>query len=69
MRYNYLTAVGLDAGVIFGLVIIFFSLQLPNGGVNVNWWGNNVWKNTADAKMVPLKTLGSGQTFGPSTWS
>jgi hypothetical protein len=69
MRYNYLTAVGLDAGVIFALIIIFFSLQLPNGGVNVNWWGNNVWKNTADAKLVPLKTLGSGETFGPSTWS
>lgn len=69
MRYNYLTAVGLDAGVIFALIIIFFSVQFPKGGINVNWWGNDVWKNTADAKLVPLKPLSNGQTFGPSTWS
>lgn len=69
MRYNYLTAVGLDAGVIFGLVIIFVTVQLPKGGFTVAWWGNDVWKNTADAKMTPLKILGKGQTFGPSTWS
>jgi hypothetical protein len=69
MRYNYLTAVGLDAGVIFGLVIIFFSVQLPKGGFTVAWWGNDVYKNTADANMVPLKPLSNGQTFGPSTWS
>jgi hypothetical protein len=69
MRYNYVLATGLDAGVIFGLIIIFFSVQLPKGGFNVNWWGNDAWKNTADSNMVPLKTLAPGQTFGPSTWS
>jgi len=69
LRYNYLLSTGLDAGVITGLIVIFFALQLPKGGINVNWWGNSVWKNTADAQMIPLKTLAPGQTFGPSTWS
>ncbi|KAI9511773.1 OPT-domain-containing protein [Russula earlei] len=70
MRYNYLLSSGLEAGVVIGIVIIFFALQLPKGGsISLNWWGNNVWKNTADANLVPLKQLAPGQTFGPSTWS
>jgi len=69
LRYNYLLSTGLDAGVIIGLIVIFFALQLPRGGINVNWWGNSVWKNTADAQMVPLKVLAPGETFGPSKWS
>jgi OPT oligopeptide transporter protein len=70
LRYNYPLAAGLDAGVIIGLFVIFFSLQLrSNGGINVNWWGNSVWQNTADAQLIPLKTLAKGERFGPSTWA
>ncbi|KAN0134939.1 OPT domain containing protein [Lactarius tabidus] len=68
MRYNYLLSTGLDFGVLFGLVVIFFTLQLPKGGINLNWWGNTVWQNTADAQMVPLKTVAPGSTFGPTSW-
>ena len=68
MRYNYILAVGLDAGVAFSVLFIFFFLQLPKGGVSLNWWGNTVWQNTADALGTPLKVMPSGQTFGPSTW-
>jgi len=25
----------------------FFTLQLPKGGVEVNWWGNSVFENSA----------------------
>jgi len=69
MRYNYLLSSGLDVGVVFGLIVQFFAVQLPKGGVSLNWWGNTVWRNTADARWVPLKTLSPGQTFGPSAWS
>jgi len=69
MRYNYLLATGLDAGVICGLIIIFFTLQLPKGGIAIDWWGNTVWRNTADARLTPLKILAPGETFGPATWS
>ncbi len=70
MRYNYLLATGLDFGVLLGLTVIFFTLQLPKGGsIELNWWGNTVWQRTADAQMIPLKTLAPGQTFGPSSWS
>jgi OPT family small oligopeptide transporter len=69
MRYNYLLSTGLDCGLLAGLLVIFFALQLPKGGIVLNWWGNTVWQNTADAKMIPLKTLAPGQIFGPSSWS
>ena len=68
MRYNYILAAGLDAGVAIGLVFIFFTLQLPKGGVTLNWWGNTAWQNTADVLGTPFRVMPSGQTFGPSTW-
>ena len=70
LRYNYPLSAGLDAGVIIGMFVIFFSLQMrSNGGINLNWWGNSVWANTADAQLVPLKTLVPGEIFGPNKWS
>jgi hypothetical protein len=65
MRYNYILSAGLDAGVALGLVLIFFTLQLPKGGINLSWWGNNVWMNTADANGTAFYTLQPNQTFGP----
>ncbi|KAI5124408.1 hypothetical protein M0805_008292 [Coniferiporia weirii] len=68
-RFNYILSAALDSGVAIALIIIFFALQLPKGGFNLNWWGNTVWTNTADYNGTPLITLGEGQTFGPTTWS
>jgi OPT family small oligopeptide transporter len=69
MRYNYILSAGLDAGVGIGLIVIFFLLQMPKGGITLNWWGNTVWTTTADALGTPLYTMPTGQLFGPSTWS
>ncbi|THU91639.1 OPT oligopeptide transporter [Dendrothele bispora CBS 962.96] len=68
MRYNYILSAGLDAGVAIGLVVIFFTVMLPKGGIELNWWGNTVWMNTADANGMPFKVSETG-TFGPSTWA
>ena len=69
MRYNYILSAGLDSGLAIALIVIFFALQFPKGGINLNWWGNTVWQNTADFLGLPLITLEPGKTFGPSTWS
>ena len=68
MRYNYILAAGLDAGVAVGILFIFFFLQLPKGGITLNWWGNTVWQNTADALGTPFRVMPLGQIFGPSKW-
>jgi len=64
---------GLDAGYTVGVVLIFFALQYPkNGQIGADtvktWWGNTVYRNTADASGVPHKTIPKGSTFGPSNW-
>lgn len=69
MRFNYILSAALDSGVAISLIVIFFALQLPKGGINLVWWGNTVWQNTADAMGAPFISLAPGQTFGPSTWS
>ncbi|KAH7915147.1 OPT oligopeptide transporter [Hygrophoropsis aurantiaca] len=68
MRYNYILSAALDAGVALSLLVIFFCVQMPKGGINLNWWGNTAWQNTADALGTPLYVMPPGKTFGPSTW-
>ncbi|KAJ7366408.1 small oligopeptide transporter, partial [Mycena albidolilacea] len=46
-KYNYVLAIGLDSGVAFTFLVIFFALQFPKNGVigakNIlMWWGNTV---------------------------
>jgi OPT oligopeptide transporter protein len=67
MRYNYILSAALDAGVALGILAVFFIFQVR--GVDLSWWGNNVWMNTADARGEPLLKLAPGETFGPTTWS
>lgn len=37
--YNYLTAAGLDAGLVISTAVIFFAITLPNVKIP-QWWGN-----------------------------
>lgn len=68
MRYNYILSAALDAGVAIAMIVIFFVVQYPKGGFEINWWGNTVWLNTADANFIPRLTVSEGETFGPTTW-
>ncbi|GJJ13878.1 hypothetical protein Clacol_008135 [Clathrus columnatus] len=65
IRFNYILSAALDAGTLFSVIIIFLALQLPKGGIELNWWGNTVWQNTADAIGLPALLLAPNQTFGP----
>ncbi|KAJ6536722.1 hypothetical protein DFH09DRAFT_1178602, partial [Mycena vulgaris] len=37
MRYNYILSAALDAGVALALIVMFFAVQCPNGGVEITW--------------------------------
>lgn len=58
----------LDSGVAVSTVIIFFCIILPAGPLK--WWGNTVYRNTADAHGVPYNRLPESGYFGPAkgTW-
>ncbi|TFY75549.1 hypothetical protein EWM64_g8464 [Hericium alpestre] len=54
-KFNYVTSAGLDSGTVISLIVIFFTLQFPkHGTINLDWWGNNVYANTADWNNLPL---------------
>ncbi|KAN0103573.1 oligopeptide transporter [Russula decolorans] len=72
-KYNYVLSAGLDVGYVFGVFIVFFTLQYPkNGTIGLDsiqkWWGNTVYMKTADYTGVPFKSLPEGENFGPSSW-
>jgi hypothetical protein len=35
----------------------------------LDWWGNDVWMNTADANGTPYRSIPDGGTIGPKMWS
>jgi hypothetical protein len=41
-KYNFVVAAAFPAGIAIAAVVIFFALQLPAGGLKIDWWGNNV---------------------------
>ncbi|KZT06325.1 OPT oligopeptide transporter [Laetiporus sulphureus 93-53] len=59
-KFNYVTSAALDSGTVVSLLVIFFALEFPKGGVSISWWGNDVWKNTADYRGTPLRSTPSG---------
>ncbi|KAI0793278.1 OPT oligopeptide transporter [Abortiporus biennis] len=69
MRYNYILAAALDCGVVIGAFAVFLLLNLPRGGVTLDWWGNTVWQKTFDAMGMPAKLVDPGTIFGLQTWS
>ncbi|TFK28466.1 OPT superfamily oligopeptide transporter [Coprinopsis marcescibilis] len=68
MRYNYVLSAALDSGVALAMIAIFFTLSLPKGGIEFEWWGNTVWWNNADGNGLPLRMLAEGEIIGPATW-
>ena len=41
-KYNYVVAASFPAAIAICSLVIFFCLQIPNGGYNISWWGNDV---------------------------
>jgi OPT family small oligopeptide transporter len=54
-KFNYITSAALDSGTAISLIFIFLALQLKDN-IQVNWWGNDVFMNTADWASQALKT-------------
>ena len=42
-------------GTVISLIFIFLTLQFPKGGVNLDWWGNTVFMNSASCLAYPTE--------------
>ncbi|KAG1723121.1 OPT oligopeptide transporter protein-domain-containing protein [Suillus paluster] len=58
-KFNYVTSAALDTGTVLSLIVIFFTLDFPKGGLYINWWGNTVYTKTADWNRLALKPIPS----------
>ncbi|KAH3902539.1 oligopeptide transporter OPT1 SCDLUD_000118 [Saccharomycodes ludwigii] len=65
-KYNFVLGSGVESGVAIAVVVIFLCVQYPGG--KLNWWGNEVWKNTYDNDYKKYYTLKEGETFGYNKW-
>ncbi|KAJ7159202.1 OPT oligopeptide transporter protein-domain-containing protein [Mycena crocata] len=62
-KFNYVTSAALDGGTVMAVMVIFFALQFPRpreGGIKVEWWGNSVYKHTADFHRTPWLKVPAG---------
>ena len=46
-KFNYVLTSAMDCGTVLAVLFIFFTLQFPKGGFNINWWGNLVYTESA----------------------
>lgn len=54
--YNYITAAGLDSGLILSTIVIFFAIILPNVSIP-QWWGNTAPYETMVRNYIPTFIL------------
>lgn len=66
-KYNYTLSAGLDLGLAWASLIVFIITLSPTISAP-SWWGTNVIRTNADARMDPMVQLPEGQAFGPSKW-
>ncbi|TQV99949.1 small oligopeptide transporter, OPT family [Cordyceps javanica] len=67
-RLNFLTSCGLDLGLAFGTLVLFFAFTL-HGIKPPQWWGNVIVEKTMDFQGTAIQAfMPEGKTFGPPTW-
>ncbi|KAL9083004.1 MAG: hypothetical protein Q9165_008700 [Trypethelium subeluteriae] len=67
-RLNYITSSGLDTGLAFSTLTVFFLFTLNNIAAP-KWWGNDVVLTTMDAQDTAVQSqVAPGQFFGPREW-
>lgn len=66
-KYNYSLSAGLDIGLAWSSLIIFFCLSLTNTDFP-SWWGTTVVETPDYLGTAIRATLAPGETFGPSSW-
>ncbi|GME72013.1 unnamed protein product [Ambrosiozyma monospora] len=69
-KYNYVLAAGLNAGLAFSAIIMFFAVQYHDK--SISWWGNDVLAEGVDggsSDRTALKMdLPEKGYYGPDEW-
>ena len=68
-KYNFVLAAAFPAGIAISAVVIFFALEIPNGGLAIDWWGNAVVGSGCEGGGCPLLDVPEKGYFGPDPGS
>ncbi len=67
-KYNYTLSAGLDIGLAWASLLLFFCLTFPNISAP-SWWGNDVVNSTMDTQGTAFNLLlGEREYFGLDSW-
>ncbi|KAK8845358.1 OPT family small oligopeptide transporter [Kwoniella newhampshirensis] len=69
-KWNYVISAAFSCGIAIAGLFIFFALELPKGGLSIDWWGNNVvglgCEGAGGCPRLPVPDVGY---FGPAPGS
>lgn len=63
-KYTMTLSAGLDSGLAFAVLVVFFGVVYPGWMSGFRWWGTEVYKAGCDWKACPYLRLGDGERFG-----
>jgi hypothetical protein len=64
-KYNYVIAAAFPAGIALAALVIFFCLQIPKGGLAIEWWGNDVVYQGCEGTACVRFEIPEKGYFGP----
>lgn len=66
-QWNYVISAAFSCGIALCGLFIFFALELPKGGLSIDWWGNDViglgCEGAYGCPRLPVPDVGY---FGPA---
>jgi hypothetical protein len=65
-KYNYVIAAAFPAGIAVAALVIFFALELPVGGLSIDWWGNSVSYEGCEGSACTRFPIPESGYFGPA---
>ena len=68
-KYNYVIAAAFPCGIAVAALIIFFALEIPKGGLSIDWWGNTVSYEGCEGSACTRLPIPQQGYFGPAPGS
>lgn len=66
IKYNYVLGAGLGVGCVLAQILCYLVFDVRE--ITLSWWGNDVWKNTADYNGTAVSRTAPPGGFGPANF-
>lgn len=66
IKYNYVLGAGLGVGCVLAQILCYLIFDVKE--IDLSWWGNDVWRDTADYNGTAVSRRAPREGFGPNVW-